>query len=471
MPRTMGAMTPTAELLLPEVEELIREGQYTDLRAALAAIHPADAADIFSQLPLAQAAVGFRFLQRDDAAAAFTYLRPETQEALIRELGTEGSARVIDAMSPDDRARLIDELPEDIAQRVMSSLSPEERKATQAILGYPEGSVGRLMTPDYVRIRPHWTIAYALDHIRRYGKDAETIAYVYVIDNEGRLVDDLRLRGLLLADPNDTVEAHMNRSFVKLHATDDQEEAVRAMARYDRFALPVVDSRGVLIGIVTGDDVADVAQAEATEDIQKLGGVAALQEPYMSAGHIEMYKKRGVWLAALFVGQTITILVLGGFQDRIEQAAVLVLFMPLVISCGGNSGSQAATLVTRALALGEVAPGDWWRIIRKEVVTSLLLGLSLGTMGWVCVRFFTSVGQAEVHNPAHAAPLAWTVAASVFSVVMWGTTLGSLLPLALRRLGLDPAAASSPMVATLMDASGTLIYLGIAVLVLTGTLL
>lgn len=464
-------MTPTAELLLPEVEELIREGQYSDLRDALAAIHPADVADILTAVQPAQTAVGFRFLQRDDAAAAFSYLSPEKQEVLIRELGNEGAARVVEGMSADDRVRLLDELPEEVAQRVMASLSPEERKATQAILGYPEGSVGRLMTPDYVCIRPNWTVAQALDHIRKHGKDAETIAYIYVIDNEGRLVDDMRLRSLLLADPNEAVENLMNRSFVKLQATDDQEEAVRAMARYDRFALPVVDSRGVLIGIVTSDDVADVAQAEATEDIQKMGGVAALEEPYMQAGHVEMFKKRGLWLLALFVGQTITILVLGGFQEKIGRATVLVLFMPLVMSCGGNSGSQAATLVTRALALGEIAPIDWWRIIRKEFLTALLLGGSLAGMGWLCVEFFTFIRVAEFKEPHHAQRMAIMVSAAIFTVVMWGTTLGSLLPLILRRLKLDPATASSPMVATLMDATGTLIYLGVAIAILSGTIL
>lgn len=464
-------MTPTAELLLPEVEELIREGQYADLRDALAAIHPADVADIIAEIEPEKAAVAFRFLQRDDAAAAFAYLTPERQETLIAQLGNEGAARVVEAMRPDDRARFVDELPEEVAQRVMASLSPEERKATQSILGYPEGTVGRLMTPDYVRVRPQWSVAQALDHIRRWGRDAETIAYIYVIDNEGRLIDDMRLRSLLLANPEETVESEMNRSFVKLQASDPQEEAVRTMARYDRFALPVVDSRGVLIGIVTSDDVADVAQAEATEDIQKMGGVSALEAPYMQAGHVEMFKKRGVWLAALFVGQTITILVLGGFQKRLETAAVIVLFMPLVMSCGGNSGSQAATLVTRALALGEIAPIDWWRIIRKEFLTALMLGGSLAFMGWACVEFFALVRVARFEEPVHAQRMAATVAVAIFTVVMWGTSLGSLLPLLLRRAKLDPATASSPMVATLMDASGTLIYLGIAVLILTGTVL
>jgi len=272
-------MTPTAELLLPEVEELIREGQYADLRASLAVIHPADVAEILSAIEPKVAALGFRFMQRDDAASAFAYLAPEIQETLIHELGTEDTARVVEAMNPDDAAKLIDEMPDACAQRVLTSLSPESRKITQVILGYPPKSVGRLMTPDYVRVRPQWTVAEAIEHIRRYGQDAETINVVYVIDNEGRLVDDMRLRQIFLSPTTSTIDSLMNRSFVKLQATDAREEAVRVMARYDRTALPVVDSRGALLGIVTHDDVADVAQAEATEDIQKLGGMSALEEP------------------------------------------------------------------------------------------------------------------------------------------------------------------------------------------------
>jgi magnesium transporter len=243
------------------------------------------------------------------------------------------------------------------------------------------------------------------------------------------------------------------------------------MSRYDRTALPVVDSRGALIGIVTHDDVADVAQLEATEDIQKMGGVAALEAPYMQTGQVEMFKKRGFWLAALFVGQTITIIVLGGFQDQLDKAAVLVMFLPLVISCGGNSGSQAATLVTRALGLGEVGPTDWLRIVRREIATAAMLGATLAFLGWLCVEFFTFIGHAKVAEPRQAQFLAASVAASIFSVVMWGVVLGSLLPLFIKKCGADPAAASSPMVATLMDASGTLIYLGMAILILSGTLL
>jgi magnesium transporter len=296
---------------------------------------------------------------------------------------------------------------------------------------------------------------------------------VYVTDEHGKLIDDLRLRQIILAKPDQKIDDLMNRSFISLNADMDRGEAVRAMARYDRTALPVVDSRGVLLGIVTHDDVADVAQQEATESMQKMGAVAALEEPYIQTGHWEMFKKRGVWLAALFVGQTITIIVLGGFQKQLDKAAVLVMFLPLVISCGGNSGSQAATLVTRALGLGEITPKDWWRVARREFVSALLLGLSLGGLGWLCVEFFTYIGHAksQCENGRWSQYLALSVGLAIFANVMWGVLLGSTLPMLLRKCRIDPATASSPMVATLMDASGTLIYLGTAILILTGVLL
>lgn len=466
-------MNPTATLLEPEVRELILEGRFGELQGILHDLPFADVADIFAELEPDQAALGFRCMKRDDAGEVFAYLTPEKQEELIQKLGAEGAVRMVEAMSPDDRAALLDELPTEVAQRLIASLSPAERKATQAILGYPPKSVGRLMTPDYVSVRPAWTISQALDHVRKVGRDAETINVVYVVDDKGALIDDLRLRQVLLGDPGATVESIMNRQFVALRADEPQEEAVRMMARYDRIALPVVDSRGALLGIVTSDDVADVAQAEATEDFQKMGGVAVLEEPYMRAGRVEMFKKRGMWLSILFAGQSVTILVLGSFQDQIEKAAVLATFLPLVISCGGNSGSQAATLVTRALALGEIGRGDWWRIVRREVLTATMLAGALAAMGLTCVFLFNTLifpllGKEATLFPV---PLALTVSMAIGGVVVWGCLLGSLLPLLLKRFGFDPASASSPMVATLMDASGTLIYFALALAVLTGTIL
>ncbi|MFN0134268.1 MAG: magnesium transporter [Phycisphaerales bacterium] len=462
-------MNPTAQLLCPEVRELVQEGRYSELREILHELPFVDVAEILADLDPAEAALAFRFLQRDDAAEVFSYLPAEKQEALVQKLGDEGSLRIVEAMSPDDRVRLLDELPAEVAQKLIASLSPESRRVTQAILGYPVGTVGRLMTPDYIKVKPEWTCGQAIEHVRKTGRDAETINVLYVIDEQGRLIDDLRLRQVLLSNPAATVESLMNRSFYSLRADQPQSEAVQLMAKYDRTALPVVDTRGALVGMVTVDDVIDVAQQQATESMQKLGGMQALEEPYMQVGHLGMFQKRGPWLGALFAGQTITIIVLSRFEDQIEKAVALSIFMPLVISCGGNSGSQAATLVTRALALGEVRGRDWVRVVRREAVTAILLAATLGTMGMLCVIIFTRVlGRPHTEHPLL---LGLTVAAAVVGVVLWGTLLGSLLPLILKRLKVDPATASSPMVATLMDASGTLIYLGLAVLFLTGTVI
>ena len=247
-------------------------------------------------------------------------------------------------------------------------------------MGYAPESVGRLMTPDYVRVRPAWTVAQALDHIRRYGQDAETVHWVYVVDDRGALIDDLHIRSLLLADPEATIESLMDNTFISLGARDDREEAVRMMARYDRTALPVTDSAGHLLGIVTADDVADVAEEEATEDIQKLAGVQVLGEPYTSIRVWDMVRKRGFGLCLLFPAQVLTVAVLAFFEPQISEIVVLALFVPLIISSGGNTGTQASSLLIRAIALDEVSPGDWWRVLRKELWTGLALGLLLGSL-------------------------------------------------------------------------------------------
>lgn len=464
-------MNPTAELLQPEVRELIHQGRFEELREALHLVPPADVADILAALDPKDAAVGFRFLQRDDAADVFAYLNAEKQEELIRELGAEASVSIIEAMSPDDRARLIDELPGEVAQRIVASLSPESRKVTQAILGYKPGTVGRLMTPDYVAVRPHWTIAQALEHIRRFGRDAETVNVIYVVDNDGRLIDDMRLRQLLFADPAQTVESIMTRSFYSLRADEDQEAAVAAMNRYDRIALPVVDSRGVLVGIVTADDVADIAQAEATEDIQKLGGVEALRDPYMSVPILTLVRKRGGWLAVLFIGEMLTASAMGYFEDEIRRAVVLSLFIPLIVSAGGNSGSQASTLIIRALSLSEISLADWWRVLRRELACGALLGAGLGAIGFVRVLVWGRLGWFDDAGNTHYQLLAATILASVLGIVLWGAIMGSMLPFALKRFGLDPATSSAPFVATLVDVTGIVIYFACASAILSGTLL
>ncbi len=455
-------------LVGPEIGELLAQRRFDQLRAALLDLEPADVADLVEGLEADQAALVFRLLPRDLATEVFSHLDSERQQNLIATLGTERVAALINELDPDDRTALLEELPAEVAQRLIALLTPAERSVTQAILGYPEESVGRLMTPDYVRVKAEWTIARALAHIRKYGRDAETVDVIYVVDEHGQLIDDLRIRQFLLADPQQTIESLMDRKFIALSATDDREEAVRQLHHYDCTAMPVTDSRGMLVGIVTFDDVADVAEEEATEDIQKMGGMEALDAPYLDSGIGEMLRKRAGWLSILFVGQMLTATAMGYFQGEIERALVLALFLPLIISSGGNAGSQATSLVIRAMAVGEVSLDDWWRVLRRELLTGVTLGLWLGLIGVARVVFWPD--HANLYGE-HYLLLGLAVGASTVGVVTFGAFAGSMLPFALRAFGLDPAAASAPFVATVVDVTGVVIYFSVAAVLLRGTLL
>jgi magnesium transporter len=465
-------MNPTAALLEPEVLELIRAGHYADLRDALHAVPPVDVADILAEIEPDDAAIAFRFLPRDDAGVVFSYLPQEKQEQLIKRLGDKGAVRIIEAMDPDDRVRLLDELPAEVAAALVASLAPDDRKETQAILGYPPLSVGRLMTPDYVRIRPEWTVARALEHIRKYGRDAETINVVYVIDDQSVLIDDLRLRQLIMAEPDATVESLMNRQFVTLKADQPRDEAVMLLQKYDRVALPVVDSRGALLGIVTHDDLADVAQEIATQQIQNIGAVQALEEPFIQTSVFSLFKKRAPWLALLFMSELLTSNAIAFFEDEIQRAAILAAFIPAIISSGGNSGSQASTLVIRALGLREIEISDWWRVLRRELIVGAMLGLLVGLIGIIRINLFGAMGW--FRDPSvmdHYVILGWTIGITLLCVVLWGSIMGAMLPFLLKRLGFDPAGSSTPFVATLVDVTGIVIYFSAALLILRTTLL
>ena len=460
--------SPTIQLLEPELIELLEARDYRQVRDALSILEPADIADLIESLDIEAAGLAFRILPRQMASDVFSELEQPIQESLLDELGDERSARVIEALEPDDRAAILDELPVEVATQIIKRLSPENRRITQAILGYEADSVGRLMTPGYVRIRKSWTVDHALEHIRKYGQNAERVDWVFVISADGTLIDDLHIRTILLADPTLTVADIMDDQFVALNAKEDREEAVRAMARYNRTALPVVDSLGLLVGIVTADDIADVAEEEFTEDVQKLGGMEALDSPYTNTPVKDMVRKRGVWLVGLFGLQLLSIGVMGIFNDQLEKAVVLALFVPLIIASGGNTGTQAASLLVRAIAVEEVHIGLWWRIMRKEILTGLILGAVLGIMGVLTVHMLSAIGFAHTD---HAQQLAITVGIAVFFIVIWGTLIGSMLPLLMHKLGLDPAASSAPLVATLMDVSGLTIYFAVAILLLSGTIL
>jgi len=371
-------------------------------------------------------------------------------------------------MAPDDRTMFLEELPAAVTRQLLGMLTPKERSVALKLLGYPDGSIGRLMTPHYVSVREQWTISEVLDYIRSHGQDSETLNVVYVVDETGTLIDDIRIREFLLAPLEKRVADLMDRRFVSLKATDDQKEAIAVFRQYDRSALPVTDTAGVLIGIVTIDDVLDVAEAVATKEIQKIGGSEALDEPYMQIAMTRMVRKRATWLTALFLGEMLTATAMTLFEDEISRVVTLALFIPLIISSGGNSGSQAATLVIRALALGEVTLRDWWRIVRREVIAGLSLGAILGTIGFLRIavwsRFLPTYGE-------HPILIATTVALTRVGVVLWGSLIGSILPLLLQRLGFDPATSSAPFVATLVDVTGLVIYFSVALLVLRGTLL
>lgn len=458
-----------SQLLQPEIRALIDERNLSTLKEILSDWTPTDIADLITSLPAEnEQVIIFRLLPQDLAADTFEYLEFDMQMNLIKAMGKEEVASILNEMSADDRTALLEELPSTAAKQMIMMLSPEERKIATSLLGYPENSVGRLMTPDYIAVKPEWDIMQTLEHIRKYGKASETLNIIYVVDAKGKLIDDIKIRDVILAPLESKIADLMDENFVELNVHDDQEKAVEIFKKYDRVALPVVDALGFLIGIVTIDDVLDVAEEEATEDIHKLGGTEALEEPYIDTTIAEMVKKRGKWLVFLFVGEMLTASAMGFFENQISRAVVLALFVPLIISSGGNSGSQAATLVIRAMSLGEITLRDWWRVMKREIISGFLLGCILGSVGFLRIILWTTFS--DIYGP-HWFLIGLTVASSLIGVVLWGTLSGSMLPFILRKLGADPATSSAPFVATLVDVVGIMIYFGFAIFLLTGSLL
>jgi magnesium transporter len=451
-----------------ELAAAVHARDFSRLRDMVRNRHAGDLAAILTQLSVEDQVVAFRVLPRKDAADVFEYLPHEDQETLLKAMGQEDVAALLNEMAPDDRTSFLEELPAAATRQLLSMLTPAQRSVAVTLLGYPESSIGRLMTPHYVAVREDWTVRQVLDFIREHGQDSETLNVVYVVDPQGLLIDDIRIRELLLTSLDTRVHDLMDRRFVALKATDDQQTAVKAFREYDRTALPVTDTAGMLIGIVTIDDVLDVAEATATKEIQRIGGSEALDEPYMEISFGRMIRKRGGWLTALFLGELLTATAMGAFEAEISRAVVLALFVPLIISSGGNSGSQASTLVIRALALGEVGLSDWWRVMRREVFAGLALGGILGSIGFLRITVWSAFS--DLYGE-HWLLIAFTVATALVGIVLWGTLIGSLLPFLLRRLGFDPATSSAPFVATLVDVTGLVIYFSVALVILHGTLL
>jgi magnesium transporter len=403
------------------------------------------------------------------AVSVFKILDINQQKDIVKELPARKTAKILNELPPDDRTDFLEELPKAAIRDLIKLLDPEERKITLSLLGYPEDSVGRLMTPDYVYVYPHYTVAQVLDTIRRYGKNSETIDVIYIIDDLGGLVDDIRIRDLLLAKPDDIIKDIIDGRFVALNVYDDQEHASQVFKMNNRTAIPVVDDNDVLLGIVTIDDILWVTNEEFSEDMQKMGGTEALNEPYLDISIFKLFKKRITWLVILFFGEMFTATAMGYFEGEIKKVTLLALFVPLILSSGGNSGSQASTLIIQAMSIGEITIKDWWKILRREITSGLLLGGVLGIIGFFRVLVWHSIAPGLYGE--HWILIAITIGITLIGVVLWGTIAGSMLPVFLKRLGADPAASSAPFVATLVDVTALVIYFSVALLALRGTLL
>lgn len=457
-----------SQLVKPEIIDLIHHRRLSELKEVLIDWPPTDIADLILSIEEEDRAIIFRLLPKDLAADVFEYFDYDTQQLLIESLSKEDIAAILNEMSDDDRTALFEEMPPNAVKQMIAILSPEQKKIAQQLLGYPEYSVGRLMTPDYIAVKQDWTVQQTLDYIRENGKNSETLNVVYVIDDKGHLVDDIKISEFLLAPLTTKVYDLMNFNFVSLKVNDDQETAVELFKKYDRVALPVTDSSGVLVGIVTIDDILDIAEEEATEDIHKFAAVESLDEPYPDISLLGMIKKRAGWLSVLFVGEMLTATAMGFFENEIQRAVVLALFVPLIISSGGNSGSQAATLVIRAIALGEITIKNWFFVFRRELITGLILGIILAIIGFL--RIFVWQASSGMYGE-HWLLIGLTVSFALIGVVLWGTLMGSMLPIIIKILGFDPAASSAPFVATLVDVTGLIIYFSVAMVFLRGTLL
>lgn len=456
-------------LLKPDLEELIQEKRWDVLREALSEFHPSDIAEILAEIPETDDVPVFRILPRDLAGEVFAHLSPHNQESLLRSLTNEQMRSLLNDMSPDDQARLLEELPPEVTRRILTALSPSELKEARDLLGYPPETAGRYMTPEYVAVPANLAVQDALTHVRKTGRGKETVNVLYVLDEKGRLAGELPLGSLVMSDPSAKVADIHEGSVTSLAANTDREEVLRAFEKYGRIALPVTDAAGHMLGIITVDDILDVAAEEATEDIQKIGGMEALDAPYLDVGFGEMLRKRGGWLSVLFLGEMLTATAMGFFEEEIAKAVVLALFVPLIISSGGNSGSQAATLIVRSLALEELRLRDWYRVLGRELRTSLTLGTWLGLIGFVRIAVWHLFGWIDYGD--HYLLVGVTVWLTLIGVVCFGSITGSMLPFLLKSIGLDPATSSAPFVATLVDVTGLVIYFSVALMVLRGTLL
>jgi magnesium transporter len=413
--------------------------------------------------------LSFLLLAGEAKAEVFPYFDSEIQQELILNLGNEATKELFNELAPDDRTLLLTDFPDSIIKEITNLLDQKEREQALNLLGYESDSIARLMTPHYIQAKKDWTVKRVLESIKIYGKKAETLNFVYVVNDKNKLIDDLRIGQLLMAEDSTLIEELMDKNFIAIRTTEKIEESLAIFDKYDREALPIVTEKGILVGIVTFDDLLEQIEQRDTEDMQKFGGMEELDVSYTKTTLSDLVKKRAGWLVVLFLGELLTASAMGHYDDEIAKAVVLALFVPLIISSGGNSGSQAASLIIRAMALKELQLRDWWYVMKKEFVSGLLLGGILGLLGFIRIVIWQETGIYD-YGP-YWLWVALSVSTSLLFIVLWGTLSGSLIPFLLRKMKLDPAAASAPFVATLVDVTGLIIYFSVSALFLAGKLL
>ena len=431
--------------------------------------HPADIADQLTQKSSKDRVLSFLLLAGEAKAEVFPYFDSEIQQELILNLGNEATKELFNELAPDDRTLLLTDFPDSIIKEIINLLNQKEREQALNLLGYESDSIARLMTPHYIQAKKDWTVKRVLESIKIYGKKAETLNFVYVVNDKNKLIDDLRIGQLLMAEDSTLIEELMDKNFIAIRTTEKIEESLAIFDKYDREALPIVTEKGILVGIVTFDDLLEQIEQRDTEDMQKFGGMEELDLSYTKTSLSDLVKKRAGWLVVLFLGELLTASAMGHYDDEIAKAVVLALFVPLIISSGGNSGSQAASLIIRAMALKELQLRDWWYVMKKEFVSGLLLGGILGLLGFIRIVIWQEAGIYD-YGP-YWLWVALSVSTSLLFIVLWGTLSGSLIPFLLRKMKLDPAAASAPFVATLVDVTGLIIYFSVSALFLAGKLL
>ena len=441
------------ELLRPEIEDIIKQRRWKDLRIGLEGWEPAEIAELLLEIEKEYKVLLFRALPREVSTQVFSHIDSEEHDQLLEELTDGETRRLLADMPPDDRTALLEELPAKVTKSLLNMLSAEDLKEARYLLGYPEESIGRLMTPDFVAVQQDFTISETLEHIRKFGKDSETIYRVYVTDDNGRLIDDILLKNIILSSEDRKISDLMDDSFLSLSAFDDREEAVRMFEKYDVLALPVVDSNGYIVGIVTFDDIYDVSEEEATEDFQRTSGINPLDQSYLSASIFKLYFKRIPWLMAMVFANFITASVISHYDYVTVALVSLVAFIPLLTGTGGNSGTQSATLIIRGIATDDIRYNDWLKVFRKELIVGLLLGLSLAVVAFLRGFLESNDGM----------QIAWIISISLIVLILWANIVGSLLPILLHKLNLDPAVISGPLITTLVDVSGLLIYFNLAI--------